>query len=353
MEKIPDCILKAFSCTDKATIAVLGNGLINSTFKVSDSRRTIVLQKVNSSVFPSPLLVIDNYCAIFNFLQLQKLQKIPAPILGEKKTHFAQDEQSDYWRAFEFINFSTTKEIIEKEEQAFSAAYSFGNFVKSLSNFPLSTIKDTIPKFHDLSLRFTEFEKSIINAPLSRIENATYLIHELKKRNNLVTLFESFATNKGYKKRLMHHDAKLSNLLFDTTSGKVLTPIDLDTTQAGYYFSDLGDMIRTMTCTETENSIQFNSINLNSNFYNALVVGYFDAMQDELTEVEKSAIHFSGLLIIYMQALRFLADYLNGDIYYKTTYSNQNFDRAKNQFFLLKKLEDYLFTTNKIKDYLR
>ncbi len=350
MEKIPIYILKSFLFNAaEFSISELGNGLINSTYQISNFKQTIVLQKINSKVFTSPKIVIDNYISIFNFLQQRE---IPTPLLSNKQLYFTIDEQGDFWRAFEFINFSTTINLIENKDQAFSAAYSFGNFTKALSNFPFSEIKDTIPKFHDLSLRFDEFEIAIENASTIRKKNSDLIIIELKNRKSLIHFFETFSKNKAFKKRLMHHDAKLSNLLFDSRTNKVITPIDLDTTQAGYYFSDLGDLIRTLTCTESESSIKFNSIDINSQYYDSLVAGYLEAMGNELSQLELKNIHYAGLLIIYMQAMRFLTDYLNDDIYYRTTYPNQNWDRAKNQLILLQKLEFYLFSTNKINDYL-
>lgn len=350
MKIIADCILKAFFFdNDYNSVTEFGNGLINSTFKVSNSKKTIVLQKINSSVFKNPKTVIDNYISIFNFL-LEK--KIPTPLLSNKQIYFAIDEQGEYWRAFEFVNFSKTKKYIENSDQAFSIAKNFGNFTQSLSNIPLSEINDTIPKFHDLSLRFSEFENAIANSKTPRNEIAFSIIHELRNRKSLIHFFETIIENKDYKKRLMHHDAKLTNLLFDERTNEVITPIDLDTTQTGYYFSDLGDLIRTLTCTEPESSIEFNSIDINYNYYDSLVAGYLEAMRNELTNLELKNIHYAGLLIIYMQALRFLTDYLNEDVYYKITYPNQNWDRAINQLILLQKLETYLFSTMKIENYL-
>ena len=140
----------------------------------------------------------------------------------------------------------------------------------------------------------------------------------------------------------MHHDAKLSNILFDQNTRKVVCPVDLDTTQAGYFFSDLGDMIRSMACSQSENCIDFSSIYIKSGFYEAIIDVYMAAIKDEFTEEEGKNIHYAGLLMIYMQALRYMTDYLNGDIYYRITYSEQNFDRAKNQLTLLQRLEEFL-----------
>lgn len=147
----------------------------------------------------------------------------------------------------------------------------------------------------------------------------------------------------------MHHDAKISNVLFSNKTGKVVCLVDFDTVMPGYFFSDLGDMIRSMVCPEDETSTKFSNICIRKEFYEAIVTGYLDVIGKELTESEKKYIHYSGLLMIYMQSLRFLADYLNGDVYYQITYPDQNFDRAKNQLILLQRLEDFLGTNYQFK----
>jgi Ser/Thr protein kinase RdoA (MazF antagonist) len=140
----------------------------------------------------------------------------------------------------------------------------------------------------------------------------------------------------------MHHDAKISNILFDEETGTVICPVDFDTCMPGYFYSDLGDLVRSMACSEGERSVNFSEIGINLEFYDAVISGYLEVMQGLLTEAEKKYIHYSGLLVIYMQALRFLTDYLKGDVYYQISYPEQNFDRAKNQLILLEKLEEML-----------
>ena len=147
-----------------------------------------------------------------------------------------------------------------------------------------------------------------------------------------------------FEKRVMHHDAKISNILFSEETGQVICPVDFDTCMPGYFFSDLGDMIRSMACSEGENNTNYSEINIRKDFYEAILDGYMEVMQELLTDAEKKHIHYSGLLMIYMQALRFITDYLNGDLYYRTDYPEQNFDRAMNQLTLLQRLEEFLQT---------
>jgi thiamine kinase-like enzyme len=205
----------------------------------------------------------------------------------------------------------------------------------------VNVLKDTIPDFHNLDLRCKQFEDSLQKNNIERKEKAGELIAELKQRKQYDDFYNSLADSSDYPKRVMHHDAKVANILFSKTTGKVICPIDFDTTMPGYFFSDLGDMIRSMACSHDETSTDFENITIRKEFYDAIVDGYLSVMDKYLTALEKKNIHYAGIIIIYMQALRFMTDYLNGDIYYKTTYPEQNFDRAKNQLVLLQKLEGF------------
>ncbi|MGC4039158.1 MAG: phosphotransferase, partial [Chitinophagaceae bacterium] len=142
--------------------------------------------------------------------------------------------------------------------------------------------------------------------------------------------------------RVMHHDAKIANVLFDAKTGRVICAIDFDTTMPGYFFSDLGDMIRSMACSSDEHNTDFVNLHIRKDFYKAIVNGYLEVMNNYLTSEEKKYIHSAGLIMIYMQAVRFIADYLNNDTYYQISYAEQNFDRGLNQITLLKDLEHFL-----------
>ena len=151
--------------------------------------------------------------------------------------------------------------------------------------------------------------------------------------------------SEDYPTRVMHHDCKISNILFEEATGQVICPVDLDTTMPGKFYSDIGDMIRTMACNLDENSTSFDEIAIRPDYYEAVLQGYLEGAGNIFTEAEKKNIHYGGLLLIYMQSLRFLTDYLNNDIYYKTSYPEQNLNRSLNQLILLEKLETYLLNT--------
>jgi len=348
----PQSVLKVFSPIDykndqnesgEISLNMVGGGLINHTFKITYGKiKNILLQQINKNVFNSPEDVQENYINIWKYLELKSGGlKIPSPIfIGESPLFI--DENKEYWRAFEYIEEIQVFPIAQNAKQAELTAVAFANLTSLLNDFDARLLKNIIPGFHDLSLRYKQFEESLNNKSAERINTSGVLIKEAKKRNFYILLFEKIRQSDQFPLRVMHHDAKIANILFNKNIGAVICPVDFDTTMPGYFFSDAGDMIRSMACTEDENSTNFNGIQIRKDFYEAITNAYQAIMGNKLTESEKTHFHYSGLLIIYMQALRFLTDYLNGDIYYQVNYPEQNFDRAKNQFKLLENLESFL-----------
>ena len=164
----------------------------------------------------------------------------------------------------------------------------------------------------------------------------------MKERERYANFFDVITESDEFPKRVMHHDAKISNVLFDEDSDEVICLVDFDTVMPGYFFSDIGDMVRTMACNLDESSTEFDKIKIRKTYYLAIIEGYLSVMGKHLTDAEKKYIHYSGISMTYMQALRFLTDYLKEDIYYRIIYPEQNFDRATNQLTLLKGLEEFL-----------
>lgn len=332
---------------DEAGIHIeqLGNGLIHHTYLASNAtlNKSIVLQCINVHVFKKPEDILHNYNEVYQYLQKQKNGiSIPAPITAANGRLLWCDDEKNYWRATGFIDNSYSPLIAANEEAAYTVARSFAAFTGSLAGLDPRHLKEIIPGFHDLSFRYRQFEEAVSGAPVERLLKSTHIIAELRGRKNLVNFYESIRHAADYPDRVMHHDCKISNILFDNHTAAVICPVDLDTTMPGKFFSDIGDMIRSMSCTVDENSIQWEDIDIRPLFYKAILKGYLEGAGNMLTGEEKTHIHYSGLMMIYMQAIRFLADFLNGNLYYKTTYPEQNLNRALNQLILLEKLEAFL-----------
>jgi len=326
-------------------IEQLGNGLINHTYKIANAlKNKLVLQAINKNIFSKPEDIISNYKEIFEYLEAQHAINIPAPIKNKNEKLLFIDEEKNYWRATNFVDGSYSPMNATNEDAAFTVAKSFAGFTKSLAGLNINKLHVIIPDFHNLAFRYKQFEDAVANAPVKRLLKSTHIIAQLRQRKALVDFYNSTINSPDYPERVMHHDCKISNILFDTATDKVICPVDLDTTMPGKYFSDLGDMIRTMTCSVDENSKAWEDIAIRPSFYKSILTGYLEGAGDIFSDKEKKNIHYSGLILTFMQSLRFVADFLNGDIYYKTSYPEQNLNRALNQLILLEKLEQFLQT---------
>lgn len=314
-----------------------GSGLINHTWVVEKNDEKYILQKVNINVFKKPEDIASNLELIENHLaENHPGYYFTAPhktISGEGLVNHS----NGYYRAFPFVKNSFSFDVVERGELAYEAAKQFGRFTKMLSGMPLDDLKITLPSFHDLSLRYAQYLDALENGNKDRISQSKSYIDKLNAFSGIVQEYENIKTNPEFKLRVTHHDTKISNVLFDS-KGKGVCVIDLDTVMPGYFISDVGDMMRTFLSPVSEEEKDFEKIEVRGEFYNAIVSGYKSEMDDVLTETEKQYFFYAGTFMIYMQALRFLTDHLNNDVYYGAKYEGHNFVRVGNQITLLEKL---------------
>ena len=318
----------------------LTSGLINNTWKVSSGDDEYIVQRINHQVFKKPLEVAANIRMIDRYLHEHSPSYLfvsPVSNLHGEDIHY--DEAKGYFRVFPYIKGSHTINAVSNPNQAFEAALQFGKFTRLLSGFEARLLHITIPDFHNLTLRFSQFETALKYGDPERIRKSAELIGQIRKYAGIVEAYEKIKTSAMVKQRVTHHDTKISNVLFDDR-GKGLCVIDLDTVMPGYFISDLGDMMRTYLSPANEEEKDFNKIEVREDFFKAIVNGYLSSMGDELTPEEQGLIIYSGSFLIYMQAIRFLADYFNKDIYYGARYEDQNYVRAGNQLVLLKRLDE-------------
>ncbi|MBZ4192289.1 phosphotransferase enzyme family protein [Niabella beijingensis] len=315
-----------------------GSGLINYTWVICSGDNEFILQKVNQNVFREPEAIAWNLEFIDNYLAQQNAEYFfvspVKTVSGETMLHIEGD---GYYRMFPFVKGSHSVDVVEEPQQAYEAARQFGLFTKKLSGLNVDELKITLPSFHDLVLRYEQFLEALENGNGQRVAAAGAVIGELKAHSAIVDRFREILENPDFKRRVTHHDTKISNVLFDEAN-KGLCVIDLDTVMPGYFISDVGDMMRTYLCPVSEEEKDFSKITVREDYYKAIVNGYLEEMQDELTPAEKAHFFYSGLFMIYMQALRFLTDHLNDDRYYGAKYEGHNFVRAQNQLTLLNRL---------------
>lgn len=319
------------------TIEPLGKGLINTTWLIKAGEKKYVLQKINHRVFNDPWDIAFNIRLLANYLQQHNPDYLfTSPVQTLDGNDMVQTGKG-YFRMFVYVNNSHTIDVAEKPEQAYEAAKQFGRFTRSLAGFDANELKITLPDFHNLSLRYQQFENALQNGNSQRIQQASELISFIHQYKNIVNEFEN--SKKHLKPRCTHHDTKISNVLFDENN-KGLCVIDLDTVMPGYFISDVGDMMRTYLCPVSEEEKDFSKIHVRKEFYDAIIDGYLSEMGGELSATEKKYFHYAGEFMIYMQAIRFLTDHLNNDVYYGAKYEGHNFIRAGNQVTLLEKYNE-------------
>lgn len=333
-------ILESYGIHRDSLIEPLNGGLINQTWKVADGKKQFILQQINNHVFKKPYDVAANIRMIDEyFKEHSPYYLFVSPISNLHKEDIVYEKDQGYFRLFPFIEGSHTIDIVSTPDQAYEAAFQFGKFTQLLSRFEAGRLNITIPDFHNLTLRYRQFETSLEVGNAERIRQSRELVAEFKKRTSILDEFEMIKKSKEFKMRVTHHDTKISNVLFND-EGKGMCVIDLDTIMPGYFISDVGDMMRTYLSPANEEVSDFNKIDVRDDFFRGIVQGYVTAMGDELTSQEQRLILYSGSFLIYMQALRFLTDYFNNDIYYGAKYEQHNFIRAGNQLALLKKMEE-------------
>jgi Ser/Thr protein kinase RdoA (MazF antagonist) len=330
-------ILFQFGIENVQAITPLGNGLINTTYKVL-AEEEFVLQKINTNVFKNAKAIFHNQNVLENYLaENNENYKIVAACKTNAGNNFYEDAENNFYRVAPFIKNSHTKDVVKNAEQAYEAAKAFGKFTCAFQKLNIEKVQPVIPNFHDIVLRYNQFLLAIKNGNAARIKQCDKQIKKLLNYSHIAKKYEVILQDINWKKRVTHHDTKISNVLFNETN-KATHVIDLDTVMTGYYISDVGDMMRTYLSPVSEEEADVEKIIIRKDIYQAIRTGYLDTMQDSLTTDEKENFNYAGRFMIYMQALRFCTDYLNNDIYYVAKYEEHNYVRASNQINLLEKL---------------
>ncbi|SKA03847.1 phosphotransferase enzyme family protein [Sediminibacterium ginsengisoli] len=335
-----DPVLNAYFPERTFVITPYGSGLINHTWKVTAGEEVYILQRVNTSVFSQPEKIAFNIAAIGEYLADHAPDYFfVLPVAALSGSGLVTDEAGHCYRLFPFVAGSRSIDVVQHAAQAYEAAKQFGMFTKMLSGFNMGSLKETLPDFHNLSLRYKQFEQAVETGNGDRKKKSLDAITYLQAQRKLETFFADIISNPSFRKRVTHHDTKISNVLFDADD-KAICVIDLDTVMPGYFISDVGDMMRTYLSPAGEDETALSLVQVRKDIFRAIVQGYLEEMRDELSAAEKACFVYAGQFMIYMQALRFLADYLQNDRYYTTRYEDHNYNRALNQIRLLQLLQE-------------
>jgi thiamine kinase-like enzyme len=330
--------------TPLKSVNTLNSGHINDTILVTQSDNTqFIVQKLNGHVFKNVKSLIANKVYVSNHLK-QYYESINSDYktITFLKTHdglYYYQLNNDYWNIMEFIPDCKTIEIANNSQLAYEAGKLYGNFIASTSSLKTDSVTETLKDFHSVPLRFSQFEEALKQASTKRKLNSQKYIDFVYQHKDDMFRLSEFKDNNSFPIRTTHNDAKLSNILFNEKN-KGLAVIDLDTVMPGIVHFDFGDSVRSICSNATEDEIDKNKISINLEFYKAFCEGHASETTTILTQKEKLYLPLAIKTIIFIMGLRFLTDYLNNDVYYKTTYQNHNIDRAINQFTLLQSVLD-------------
>ena len=313
-------------------IKPLGSGLINDTFRVyTDGADDYVLQRINNAIFKDVELLQHNIdCATAHIRKKGGMTLTFLPCKATGKSYWTDGET--YWRVSVFIKDSYTYDTVNPE-YSYYAGKAFGQFEAMLSDIP-DTLGETIPDFHNMELRARQLREAVQADAVGRMKEPEVqaILKDLQQYEEEMCQAERWHREGKLPKRICHCDTKVNNMLFDK-DGNVLCVIDLDTLMPSFVFSDFGDFMRTAANTVAEDDPAIEKVALRMDIFEAFAKGYIEGATF-LTPIERENLPYAACLFPYMQAVRFFADYINGDTYYKIRYPEHNLVRTRNQVAL-------------------
>lgn len=350
MKNLNDIVLQFDLNGQIDAIKPLGNGLINDTYKVTTTDGpSYVLQRINHHIFKDVDLLQKNIVSVTSHIR-SKLEAADAVDVDRKVLTFIPLRNSDltyyfdgesYWRVSLFIEDAFTYETVNPE-YSYYAGRSFGHFEAMLADVP-DTLGETIPDFHNMELRARQLDEAVAADAVGRMAEAEVqeILKEVLVYREEMCKAERMHREGVLPKRICHCDTKVNNMMFDA-SGEVLCVIDLDTVMPSFVFSDFGDFLRTAANKVAEDDPRTEMVEFDMEIFKAFAKGYVESASVFLTPVELDNLPYAAALFPYMQAVRFFADYINGDTYYKIKYPEHNLVRTRNQMALFRSVMSYL-----------
>ena len=330
---------------DLISVEPYGNGHINDTFAVvcdqCSTRVRYILQRINTNVFRDPVNLMDNISRVTSHLATkadncrQTLTLVPAK---DGKSYIV-DADGNYFRTYLFIENATSYDILENSRQAYEAASAFGKFQADLADIPGGRLVETIKDFHNTPARVAQLENAIKLDKMNRVKDVAAEIDFVLSRKSMTEKLIALQNEGAIPERITHNDTKLNNVMIDDATGKGICVIDLDTVMPGLAHYDFGDMVRTGTSPAPEDEVDLSKIYMRFENFEALLRGYCSTAGKVLNDCELEHLPFAGALITLEIGTRFLTDYLEGDVYFKTHRVGHNLDRCRSQFQLVRSIE--------------
>lgn len=332
-------------------LSVFGNGHINDTLRatceLADGRtKRYIVQRMNDGIFKNPDELMENVMNVTSFLRKKIIAAGGDPdretlnvIPTKDGKNYLTDENGDFWRCYIFIEDATSFDQVEKPEDFYNSAVAFGNFQRLLADYPAATLHETIKNFHNTVSRFADFKKAVEEDVAGRARDVQKEIQFVLDREADCHVICDALAKGELPLRVTHNDTKLNNIMIDNRTGKGLCVIDLDTVMPGSSLYDYGDSIRFGASTGAEDEQNLDLIWCDLELFEIYTKGYVEGCGGSLTETEIRMMPMGAKLMTLECGMRFLADHLQNDIYYKIHRENHNLDRARTQFKLVADME--------------
>lgn len=327
------------------------SGLINRTYLVTmqdDNGNTLkyIFQRINTNVFCEPYHVMENIIRVTEHIKKHMLEqdgtyarRVLSFAVSKEGTPYYESAEHGFWRAYEYIDNSTAYNIAPSGDHFFEAGQTFGNFQLYLMDYDATTLHETIPNFHNTVSRVKALHDAIDADVMGRLKDVRAEVDFLLARESEAGIIVEALENGEIPYRVTHNDTKINNVLFDNDTDKAICVIDLDTVMPGSSLYDFGDAIRSGACATAEDEPDLSKVEMNLEKYRLFTKGFIKGTHSLLTPKEIELMPIGAKLMTYEVAVRFLTDYLNGDVYFHTDYTGQNLLRARTQIKLVSDIE--------------
>lgn len=318
-----------------------------ATYEAADGPRRYVHQRINVAVFCDPAALTENIAAVTRHVREKLLSAgaadVDRRVLRLLPTRDGRDmlvtTHGDYWRTYPFVEQTVCRGVARGPADAFSAARAFGEFAALLADFPVSSLHETLPHFHDTPSRFASLLSAIEADSQNRAAPAKTEIETALRLKPLCTALQDVAAAAKLPLRATHNDTKITNVLFDERTGEAICILDLDTMMPGLTLYDVGELVRTASTLAAEDEPDPSKVHVDPELFEAVASGFIAGAGAMLTIAERDAFVTAGKVLAFENGVRFLTDYLHGDVYFRVHHDRQNLDRARAQFAVVQSLE--------------
>ena len=343
-------VVSNFNCeVDINSLKTYGSGHINDTYfikNVNSSGCDYLLQRINHHIFKDVPQLTSNMCKVIDHLKDKLLlsgsgnpeKEVMTLVPAKNGLYFYLDSNGDYWRLSYFLKNTKSYDVVETEKQAYEGGKAFGKFQAMLADLPTGILYEVIPDFHHIGRRLEQLNDAIVKDAADRLESVAVELDIIKTYADSMSYFQQPEQITGLPKRVIHNDTKFNNVLLNMKD-EAQCVIDLDTVMDGYIAYDFGDAVRTIINTTVEDEADLSKIRLNIPLFNAYTKGYLKEAGQFISNTELNSLIKGVLLLPYLQSVRFLTDYLNGDQYFKIKFEGHNLQRTRAQLQLLKMLD--------------